>query len=111
MLLSNATFQLLSSEQRPDRLESDGVVKRIRYIVNGGGGGRGNDLGGANRIGKVERCVSVWEIVDTVGEVARRVCVSRIVWLVSSRRKHDWVDVIGNDVERESAVHVVRSAV
>lgn len=111
MLLSNATFQLLRSEQRRDRLEREGDVKRIRYVVSGGGGKRGIDLGGATSVGRIDRWVRIWEIVDTVGEVARRVCVSRVVWLVSSRRKVNWGGVVGDDVERESAVQFVRSAV
>ena len=86
MLLSKATFQLLRSEQRRERLDSEGDVKRIRYVVCGGGGGRGIDKGGATRVGRVDKCVSTWEIVDAVGEVTRRVCVSRVVWLVRARR-------------------------
>lgn len=81
-------------------------------MVSGGGGGRGIDLGGATSVGRIDRCVRIWEIVDTPGEVARRVCVSRVVWLVSSRRKVNWGGVVvGDDEERESAVQFVRSAV
>lgn len=42
-------------------------------MVSGGGGGRGIDLGGATSVGRIDRCVRIWEIVGTVGEVARRV--------------------------------------
>lgn len=111
MLLSNATFQLLRSEQRRERLESEGDVKRIWYVVSGGGGGRGIDRGGATRVGRVDRCVSIVEIVDAVGEVARRVCVSKVVWLIRPRRVDTWVGVGGDGAERRWAVHFVRSKV
>lgn len=101
----------MSSEQRRDRVESDGDVKMIRYIVNGGGGGRGIDRGGATRGGRVERCVSIREIVVAVGDVVRRVCVSSIVCLVRPRRVATWVGVGGVDAERRRVLQCVKSVV
>lgn len=74
-------------------------------MVRGGGGG-----GGATSVGRMDRWVRIWEVVDTVGEVARRVWVRRVVWLVSSRRGVD-LGGGGDGVERESAVQFVRRAV
>ena len=85
-MLSKAIFQLVSSEQSFDRVESDGDVKMIRYVVNGGGGGRGIDRGGPTRVGRVERCVNTKEMVDTVGDVLRSVCVKSVVRVVTARR-------------------------
>lgn len=111
MLLSKTNFQLVSSEQRRDRLESEGDVKMIRYVVSGGGGGRGIDRGSATRRGTVERCASIWEMVDEVGDVVRRVCVSRDVCLVRSWRTATWVGVGGEGAERRWVVQFVRRVV
>lgn len=46
-----------------------------------------------------------------VGEVARRVCVSRVVCLVRARRVDCWVGGGGVGVERRWAVQFVRSVV
>lgn len=110
-MLSKAIFQLVSSAQRRDRVESDGNVKMIRYVVSGGGGGRGIDRGGATRGGKVERCVSIKEMVDAVGDVVRRVCVRSVVRFLRARRVATWVGVGGDGVVRRWVVHCVRSAV
>ena len=101
----------MSSEQSRDRVESDGAVKMIRYVVNGGGGGRGIDRGGATRSGRDDRCVSIREMVDAVGDVVRRVCVSKFVCLASPRRMATWLGVGADGEERRGAVHFVRSVV
>lgn len=111
MLPSKAIFQLVSSEQRRDRVESDGDVKMIRYVVSGGGGGRGIDKGGETRGGRVERCVSIREMVDAVGDVVRRVSVRRLVWLARPKMMATWVGVGEDGAERRWAVQFVSSMV
>lgn len=111
MLLSKATFQLVSSEQSRDRVESEGDVKMMRYVVNGGGGGRGIDSGGATSGGRVDRCVSIREMVDAVGDVVRRVCVRSVVRFRRARRVATWVGVGGDGAEKRWVVQCVRSVV
>ena len=60
----------------------------------------------------VERCVWIWEVVDEVGVVARRVCVRRVVWLVRAWRVARWRGGGGEEgVERRWAVQVERRVV
>ncbi len=80
-------------------------------MVSGGGGGRGIERGGATRGGRVERCASIREMVEMVGDVVRRVCVKRVVCLVRLRRVAVWVGVGGDGAERRWTVHFVRSLV
>ena len=51
------------------------------------------------------------EVVDAVGDAARRVCVRRVVWLVRERRVVIWGGGGGDGAERRWAVHFVSRVV